>query len=341
VPSGLEVRVRIAVITTSYPQDEDDPSGHFVRAEVREYEEAGHEVVVIAPQPGGAFGWPGVAARLRERPVRALEAGAWVVRARRSVQAARADRIVAHWAVPCAWPIAGVSWFGGARKRGRTAKTPRTPEDWLVSSLQSFGVLASWRLSSPRSLEVVSHGGDVRLLVAMPRLLRERVVASIASRAVVWRFVSRALEEELLRALGPPSRAQVERIAEVRGARLALPDVAEAVIAKRRELGGLRYAVTVGRLVASKRVDRVIAHIAETRALEALVVVGDGPERARLEDLARRAGVDARFVGLVPRTEALAWMGAAEVVLHASQQEGLSTVVREAEALGVRCVVLT
>jgi glycosyltransferase involved in cell wall biosynthesis len=316
---GLEVRtevaVKIAVVTTSYPRDEDDPSGHFVRAEVREYEEAGHDVVVIAPQPGGAFGWPGVAARLSERgrfASRALEVAAWVAVARRRVEAARADRVVAHWAVPSAWPIAPagrapVSWFGGA---------------------------------PPPPVEVVSHGGDVRLLVGMPRLLRERVVMSIASRAVRWRFVSSALKEELLGALPGPSRAQVEGIAEVRGASLRLPDVTQAVIAKRRELAGLRYAVSVGRLVASKRVDRVIAHVAETRGVEALVVVGDGPERGRLEELARRRGVDARFVGLVPRAEALAWMGAAEVVLHASEREGLSTVVREAEALGVRCVVL-
>jgi glycosyltransferase involved in cell wall biosynthesis len=102
----------------------------------------------------------------------------------------------------------------------------------------------------------------------------------------------------------------------------------------------LRYAVTVGRLVASKRVDKAIAHVAEAGGVDALVVVGDGPERGRLEALARQRGVDARFVGLVPRAAALAWMGAAEVVLHASEEEGLSTVVREAEALGVRCVVI-
>jgi teichuronic acid biosynthesis glycosyltransferase TuaC len=79
--------------------------------------------------------------------------------------------------------------------------------------------------------------------------------------------------------------------------------------------------------------------VAQTPGLDALVVVGDGPERSRLEALARARGVDARFVGRVPRDEALAWIGAADVLIHASEAEGLSTVVREAEALGTPVAV--
>lgn len=36
-----------------------------------------------------------------------------------------------------------------------------------------------------------------------------------------------------------------------------------------------------------------------------------------------------------PRRETLSWIGAAHEVVHASLAEGLSTVVREAESLGV------
>jgi glycosyltransferase involved in cell wall biosynthesis len=107
---------------------------------------------------------------------------------------------------------------------------------------------------------------------------------------------------------------------------------------RRRTLGETKVAVSVGRLVASKRVDRAIEYVARTRGADALVVVGDGPERKRLEQMARDRGVDARFLGLVAREEALAWIGAADVLLHASEAEGMSTVVREAEALGTRVV---
>jgi len=96
------------------------------------------------------------------------------------------------------------------------------------------------------------------------------------------------------------------------------------------------FVSTIGRLVAQKRTERVLDVAARERM--PLVVVGDGPERARLERLARGAHV--RFVGRVPRTEALAWLGASRSLWFAAQEEGCPTVVREAEALGVPVRVL-
>jgi glycosyltransferase involved in cell wall biosynthesis len=285
----------VAIVTTSWPETEGDPAGHFVAASARALERQGHRVVTVAPPPGGAFGWPGAVARLRERPHRLLGAAAWVARARADVRRLGADLVIAHWAVPGAWPI-------GMATRGR--------------------------------LDVVSHGGDVRLLVSLPALLRERIVRAIASRAQTWTFVSEELRDRLLGSLQPPARDAVLRVARVEAAALEMIDVRDAAARLRAELGERRTAVIVGRLVAGKRVDRAIEHVARSRELDALVVVGDGPERSRLEHLARRRGVDARFVGTLDRAGALAWIAAANVVLHASIAEGLSTVVREAEALG-------
>jgi len=293
--------MRIAIVTTSYPAHEDDAAGHFVRAGARELERQGHDVEVVSPEPGGAFGWPGTPARLRQRPHRAFEALAWIARARRRVARADAELVIAHWAMPSAWPI-------GIATRGR--------------------------------LEVVSHGGDVRLVVALPAALRRAVVRAIAARASAWTFVSARLRDELCEALDGDTRDRVERIARISAPVLDMPDVREGIALRRRDLGGTRAAVSVGRLVASKRVDRAIEHVAVARDLDALVVVGDGPERARLEGLARDRGVDVRFVGAVGRREALAWIGAADVLLHGSVAEGLSTVVREAESLGTRVVRL-
>jgi glycosyltransferase involved in cell wall biosynthesis len=290
--------MQIAVVTTSWPDGARDPAGHFVQAEVRKLELAGHDVVVVAAPPGGAFGWPGVAARLRERPLRAIEAARWVAAARGRLAVLGVERVVAHWAIPCAWPI------------GITLRD--TP------------------------LEAVSHGGDVRLLAALPSPARRMVAGSIASRAWRWRFVSDSLMKELVGTLDRETRAQVERIAVVEAPALEMPDVSDAVRERRRAAQGLRIAVVVGRLVASKRVDRAIEHVARSCRVDVLVVVGDGPERGRLERLARARGVNARFVGLLARPDALAWIGAADVLLHASQAEGMSTVVREAESLGTR-----
>jgi teichuronic acid biosynthesis glycosyltransferase TuaC len=280
--------MRIALVTTSWPGADGDPAGHFVRAEARELERQGHDVVVVAPKAGGAFGWPGVAARVRQRPARLLEAARWVAAARQRVRWVRVDRVIAHWAVPCAWPIGSAA--------------------------------------GEAELEVVSHGGDVRLVAAMPGIARMHVVRTIAERAVAWRFVSEALLEALVRTLDRDTRARLKRIAVVRAATVEMPDVAGAVARKRRELAGARIAVSVGRLVASKRVERAIERVARSREVDALVVVGDGPERERLQRLARSLDVDARFVGTVARDEALAWIGAADELIDASVALGTRVV---------------
>jgi glycosyltransferase involved in cell wall biosynthesis len=299
--------VRIAVVTTSYPRFEGDPSGHFVAAEVAAMAQRGDDVTVVTPSASAAFGWPGVAARLRANPARIGSAARWVIAARRELaamtRAAPIDRVVAHWAVPCAMPIA----TGGDRDgRGRWA------------------------------LEVVSHGGDVRVLARLPGPVRAAIVRRIATRADRWRFVSEPLLEALVTALPADAARALARVARIEACMLHMPDVRDAIARRRAELGGAAIAVCVGRLVASKRVDAAIAYAAAHG--RTLVVVGDGPERARLEEVARgvaRHGARVRFVGRTTREEALAWIGAASEVLHASRIEGLSTVLRVAAALNV------
>jgi glycosyltransferase involved in cell wall biosynthesis len=258
-------------------------------------------VSVLTPRPGGAFGWPGTVARIRARPERAIEAARWIARARRELRALPADRVIAHWAVPCAFPIG---------------------------------------LASRAPLEIVSHGGDVRLLLALPARVRRGLVGMLCARAREWAFASQPLLDSLAVTLDADGREALARVARVRAPPLEMPDVRAGIVQKRSTLAGARVAVSVGRLVASKRVDRALRFIAERERGTTLVVVGDGPERSRLTALAKALGVDARFVGAVAREEALAWIGAADLLIHASEAEGLSTVIREAEALGTPVTVL-
>jgi glycosyltransferase involved in cell wall biosynthesis len=300
MPRSVSNPGSICVVTTSYPSDEGDPSGHFVKAEVAELERAGHQVTVVTPRAGGAFGWPGAASRLRQRPWRGIEAAAWMMRAAARVRAARAAKIIAHWSVPSAWPI--------------------------VSSARLRAI----------PLEVVSHGGDVRLIAGMPARLRTLVVSRLLARATSWRFVSQPLLEQLASALESADGVALRAIATVAPCPLAMLDVEEDVRLRRSTLGGRPLYVCAGRLVPSKRVDRVIDYVAGHREGQPiLVVIGDGPERARLEKLAQRWRIDVRFLGNTPRRETLTWIGAADELVHASIAEGISTVVREAEHLGV------
>ena len=296
--------MRLCVVTTSYPAFIGDPAGHFVEAEVRLHEEARDVVTVVRPRPGGAFGWPGVAARVRKKPWLALEAAAWSAMAIREVRAARPERVIAHWSMP------------------------------------SAAIVIGSKVTAP--LEIVSHGGDVRLLAKLPK--GERIVASFVERAERWRFVSESLLDELLRALPRALAARLTEKAVVMASPNDLLDVSDSIAVLRSEHGHRPLYVCAGRLVRSKRVDKVIDHVASmttrTRSNAQLVVLGDGPERARLELLAARWGIDVRFLGTTTRHETLSWIGAADELLHASQAEGLSTVVREAEGLGVKVTLL-
>ena len=66
-----------------------------------------------------------------------------------------------------------------------------------------------------------------------------------------------------------------------------------------------------------------------------LVIVGDGSERSRLEKEAGEAGHAVRFTGWLPRTDVLAWMRHAALLVFPSYgPESLSRVLLEAAALG-------
>ena len=298
---------RVVVITTSLPRYDGDPSGHFVATEAREAARRGDDVVVIAPgtaapiegarvvglPDGGAFGWPGALARLRERPWRGLAMLRFIAAARSALRdLGPVDRVIAHWVLPCGYPIA---------------------------------------LAARAELEIVAHGSDVRLLLALPGPLRRRVVGELLDRGARFRFVS----AELARALG---RDSDPRLAAASRVELPAIDLSSAPTrAQARATLGLapreRLLLIVSRLVPSKRVDLALCAAAGS-FFERVVVVGDGPERSKLEKRFPRV----RFLGKKPRSEALAWLAAADVLLSASAAEGAPTVVREARALGVPVV---
>ena len=91
-------------------------------------------------------------------------------------------------------------------------------------------------------------------------------------------------------------------------------------------LSGRPVLVTIARLVERKGIDSVLEALSSVRRAVpdvAYVVVGDGPERARLEALARAAGVDGavQFVGPVPDEELPLWYSLGDVFVMPSRSE--------------------
>lgn len=100
-----------------------------------------------------------------------------------------------------------------------------------------------------------------------------------------------------------------------------------------------RKVVTVGRLIPLKRVDRIMEALGRLDGV-GLVIVGDGPERGPLEDLARALHISHRvyFAGQRSQVETLSLMAACDLFVLNSTYEGLPHVVLEAMSLGLPVV---
>ncbi len=100
-------------------------------------------------------------------------------------------------------------------------------------------------------------------------------------------------------------------------------------------------ALFVGRLAREKQVSLLLEALARPELTQAyLLLVGDGPQRGRLERVARRLGVvdRVRFVGTVPYEEIPAYVALADLFVTASQIEMLPLAVVEAMAGGLPVV---
>jgi glycosyltransferase involved in cell wall biosynthesis len=247
---------RIAVLTTSYPKQRGDAAGHFVHSEVKRLLEAGHEVHVFAPgslggsasatgeatlhwlADGGAFGWPGALARLKERPTRWLGAFAFYLRARSALRRqAPFTRVQAHFLVPCGWPIALA----------------------LETSIQ---------------LELIGHGSDVRTFCRLPSAVRALIARAWLARRARLRVTSTELADAL-RAANPELSSTLSVCAspiDVDGVPTREVARHELGISETRGL-----ALIVARLIPDKRVGLALQALALLDELRA-VVVGDGPE---------------------------------------------------------------
>jgi len=98
--------------------------------------------------------------------------------------------------------------------------------------------------------------------------------------------------------------------------------------------------LSVGALIPRKGHGVVVEAVARLPGVR-LVIVGEGPERARLEALVARLGIGDRvtLAGAVPHAALPALIGAADVMALASASEGLANAWVEALACGTPVVV--
>lgn len=114
----------------------------------------------------------------------------------------------------------------------------------------------------------------------------------------------------------------------------------------RHGLRGRKVLLTVGRLDAAERGkghDRVLHALRELVKIDPdliYLVVGEGDDRPRLEEVARQAGLEraAVFAGMVPHAELADYYRVADLFVMPSTQEGFGIVFLEAAASGLPVV---
>lgn len=94
------------------------------------------------------------------------------------------------------------------------------------------------------------------------------------------------------------------------------------------------FFLTVSQLVSYKRIDLIVD--AFTRCKRPLLIIGDGPERQKLE---RRAGENIRFAGSLPQREVVEAMQRCRAFVFAGEED-FGIVMAEAQACGTPVVAL-
>lgn len=305
--------MRVALVTHNFPRETGDVAGSFLLPLVGGLRARGHDVRVIAPSDEGKGGEDEVAGipvrRVRYAP-KALETIAY----RGAMQAA-------------ARSPAGLFALAGLLAAFR-----RAIKDELRAGADV--VHAHWwfpaGLAVPRRAPFVLtlHGTDVSLMGKgrFSRALARRVLG----RANVVTAVSRELA----------NRAQAQVPVFLPDERVQAMPVQPYSTAWGTGGGGI---VTVARLVPQKRVHLAIETLACLRDLGCdapLTIVGDGPERGRLEKLAQEHGIADRvtFVGAVPPSQVVTHLLRADLMLFPAHGEGFGLVVAEAMMAGVPVV---
>jgi glycosyltransferase involved in cell wall biosynthesis len=167
---------------------------------------------------------------------------------------------------------------------------------------------------------------------------------SAIGRVLERRVSRRVYGKRPLVAVSPSTRAAVRRRLGLRGPIYIVPNGAppavESVATRRSASPSI---VCVGRLVAHKRMDLLLGalpHLLASRPELRLEIAGEGPDRPRLEQLARDLGVEhaVRFHGYVSAAGKAQLLASAWLTVNPSMGEGWGLGVIEANAHGVPAV---
>ncbi len=303
--------MRVVFLTHNYPRFAGDVSGSFLATLAGALRDRGHDLRVIAPSDRGQVGDP----LLDGIPVQRVRyaGAARETLAYRGTMAEAAHSPVGAWG---AWSLIRAMRRAAAAALDEGADVVHA--HWWVPA----------GLAAPPGapLVVTLHGTDAGLLersgaarwLARPVFRRAQLVTAVSAHAAAQ--VLRATGREIPASCIQPMPVDVGRHGSAgRGG------------------GGM---VTVARLTRQKRIALALRALAIAPDLPALTIIGAGPERERLEALARELGAERRvsFLGAVPPGEVVALLQRADLALFPAIGEGFGLAAAEALMAGVPVV---
>ncbi|MBW4092199.1 MAG: glycosyltransferase family 4 protein [Proteobacteria bacterium] len=323
----MSAPVRLLTFSSLYPNAAQPTHGVFVENRLRHLLASGAaRSTVLAPVPW----FPSTAPRF----------GAWAAFAR-APRAETRHGIAVHHPRFAVIPRVGMSVAPWLLYRAALPAARRLLADGVAFDaidahyVYPDGVAAVWLGAAlGRPVVITARGTDVNLIprYAVPRRLIQGAIAQAAGLVAV----SAALAEVLV-GLGAPA----EKVTVLRnGVDLALFRPPQDRAAARAALGlAGPTLISVGHLIERKGHDLVIAALASLPDWS-LLIVGEGPERAKLEALAAHPGLAGRvrLLGGRPHGELPALYGAADVLVLASSREGWANVLLESMACGTPVV---
>lgn len=307
--------MRVVWITHNYPRFAGDVAGAFLHPLAVALREAGIDIRVVAPSDAGQGG----DAPLDGVPVRRVRYGR-ASDERLAYQGTMMDAMKSPRGALAFHRLRGALRAGAEAELAGAGAGALVHAHWWVPS----------GLAAPTSVPMVltCHGTDVRLLdriplaawLARPTFRRARVVTTVSAAlaAIVRRRVGIEIATD---AVQPMPVASVPR----------------------PWTDGSGGAVVVGRLTSQKRVHLAIEAIAIAHSRGeslTLTIVGDGPTRPALEELAGRLGVSnlVRFAGAVPSGNVPGYFATARCCLMPALGEGFGLAAAEALMQGVPVV---
>lgn len=324
--------VHLGLLTTSFPRHAGDYAGSFVGDRAQRLLDEGHTVEVLAAGPG---------------PARAVDGRLTV----RRIPAAAG--LFYGEGAPEALERGGAIWLGAARFLAALAATAREHQarweavesHWLVPC-----ALAASAAAPALRRRAFAHSGDVALLERIP--FGRAIARRLASDGTGLCFVSAGLQARFARLCGETADLDLGVVEPLEvPAALFAPRVGPDPALRRRLGLAAPTVLAVGRLVPIKGHVALLHACARARAGTAsaasrpeVVILGDGPERARLARLAELLEVPLRLAGAVPRAEVADWLRAADLFAHPSlrlangRTEGAPIAAREAQAVGIPVV---